>query len=186
MYAIRSYYVRRMYGDNPENVYYYLTTLNENYTHPAMPEGAEEGIRKGIYKLETLAGDKAQVQLLGCGSILNYVRRAAVILSEEYGIGSDVFSVTSFNELAREGQDADRWNLLHPSATPRVPYIAQVMGFGQDPRVSPALPSPARPSHGCATRNGRHSPHSLSPWAAHRPHRDIRQMFPKTMSYNFV
>ncbi len=127
--------LRRMYGDEPENVYYYLTTLNENYTHPAMPEGAEEGIRKGIYKLETLAGDQAKtagqpvnVQLLGCGSILNYVRRAAVILAEEYGIGSDVFSVTSFNELAREGQDADRWNLLHPDAAPRVPYIAQVLG----------------------------------------------------------
>ena len=80
-----------------------------------MPEGAEEGIRKGIYKLETLSGDKARVQLMGSGSILNYVRRAAVILSEEYGIGSDVFSVTSFNELARDGQDADRWNLLHPT-----------------------------------------------------------------------
>jgi len=127
--------INRMYGDKPENVYYYLTTLNENYAHPAMPEGAEEGIRKGIYKLETVSGDKAQtgghdvrVQLMGCGSILNYVRRAAVILSEEYGIGSDVFSVTSFNELARDGQDADRWNLLHPTAEPRVPYIAQVMG----------------------------------------------------------
>ena len=127
--------LRRMYGDKPENIYYYITTLNENYVHPAMPAGAEEGIRKGIYKLETVAGDKAKtagqelsVQLLGCGSILNYARRAALILSDDYGIGSDVFSVTSFNELARDGQDADRWNMLHPQSEPRVPYIAQVLG----------------------------------------------------------
>ena len=119
--------LRRMYGDKPENVYYYITTLNENYLHPAMPAGAEEGIRKGIYKLESVAGDKAKVQLMGSGTILNYARRAAVILSEEYGIGSDVYSVTSFNELTREAQDADRWNMLHPESTPRVPYIAQVM-----------------------------------------------------------
>ena len=119
--------LRRMYGDQPENIYYYITTLNENYLHPAMPAGAEEGIRKGIYKLETVAGDKAHVQLMGSGSILNYVRRAAVILGEEYGIGSDVYSVTSFNELTRDGQDADRWNMLHPQSEPRVPYIAQVM-----------------------------------------------------------
>ena len=120
--------MRRMYGDNPENIYYYITTLNENYVHPAMPAGVEEGIRKGIYKLETVAGDQAKVQLLGCGSILNYARRAAQILSEEYGIGSDVYSVTSFNELARDGQDADRWNMLHPQSEARVPYIAQVLG----------------------------------------------------------
>ncbi len=119
--------LRRMYGDQPENIYYYITTLNENYLHPAMPAGAEEGIRKGIYKLESVAGDKAKVQLMGSGTILNYARRAALILSEEYGIGSDVYSVTSFNELTREAQDADRWNMLHPDSTPRVPYIAQVM-----------------------------------------------------------
>ncbi|MGL5586784.1 MAG: pyruvate dehydrogenase (acetyl-transferring), homodimeric type, partial [Aeromonas veronii] len=120
--------LRRMYGENPENVFYYITTLNENYAMPAMPEGAEEGIRKGIYKLESVAGAKAKVQLLGCGSILGHVRKAAQILASEYGIGSDVFSVTSFNELARDGQDADRWNMLHPTAEARVPYIAQVLG----------------------------------------------------------
>ncbi|MFM4651201.1 pyruvate dehydrogenase (acetyl-transferring), homodimeric type [Aeromonas bivalvium] len=120
--------LRRMYGENPENVFYYITTLNENYAMPAMPEGAEEGIRKGIYKLESVAGTKAKVQLLGCGSILGHVRTAAQILASEYGVGSDVFSVTSFNELARDGQDADRWNMLHPTAEARVPYIAQVLG----------------------------------------------------------
>lgn len=120
--------LRRMYGDNPENVYYYLTTLNENYHQPAMPEGAEEGIRKGIYKIDTVEGKNGKVQLMGSGTILVGVREAAQILAEEYGIGSDVYSVTSFNELTREGQDVERWNMLHPTEEARVPYIAQVMG----------------------------------------------------------
>ncbi|HDS6182456.1 TPA: pyruvate dehydrogenase (acetyl-transferring), homodimeric type [Proteus mirabilis] len=122
--------LERMYGDKQENVYYYITTLNENYhmpAMPAMPAGAEEGIRKGIYKLESLEGAKGKVQLLGSGSILRHVREAAQILSTEYGIGSDVYSVTSFTELARDGQDCERWNMLHPSEEPRVPYIAQIM-----------------------------------------------------------
>ncbi|MEY0001469.1 pyruvate dehydrogenase (acetyl-transferring), homodimeric type [Morganella morganii] len=119
--------LERMYGEAQENIYYYITTLNENYHMPAMPEGVEEGIRKGIYKLETLTGDKGKVQLLGSGAILRHVREAGQILSSEYGIRSDIYSVTSFTELAREGQDCDRWNMLHPSETPRVPYITQVM-----------------------------------------------------------
>ncbi|MGJ3349818.1 pyruvate dehydrogenase (acetyl-transferring), homodimeric type [Morganella sp. Je.2.23] len=119
--------LERMYGEAQENIYYYITTLNENYHMPAMPEGVEEGIRKGIYKLETLTGDKGKVQLLGSGAILRHVRDAGQILSSEYGISSDIYSVTSFTELAREGQDCDRWNMLHPSETPRVPYITQVM-----------------------------------------------------------
>ncbi|MDO6706467.1 pyruvate dehydrogenase (acetyl-transferring), homodimeric type [Photobacterium sp. 1_MG-2023] len=119
--------IRRMYGDQ-ENVFYYLTLMNENYAMPAMPEGAEEGIRKGIYKLETYAGDKAKVQLMSSGTIMNEVRKAAQILSDDYGIASDVFSVTSFNELARDGQDAERYNMLHPEAEQKVSYIAEVMG----------------------------------------------------------
>lgn len=119
--------IRRMYGEQ-ENVFYYLTLMNESYAHPAMPAGAEEGIRKGIYKLETHAGNKAKVQLMSSGTIMNEVRKAAQILSEEYGVGSDVYSVTSFNELARDGQACDRFNMLHPEAEVKVPYIAQVMG----------------------------------------------------------
>ncbi|QMV13334.1 pyruvate dehydrogenase (acetyl-transferring), homodimeric type [Vibrio spartinae] len=119
--------IRRMYGEQ-ENVYYYLTLMNENYAMPAMPEGAEEGIRKGIYKLETHAGDKGKVQLMGSGTIMNEVRKAAVILSEEYSIASDVFSVTSFNELTRDGQVCERDNMLHPEAEEKVPYIRTVMG----------------------------------------------------------
>ncbi|WGL97648.1 pyruvate dehydrogenase (acetyl-transferring), homodimeric type [Arsenophonus sp. aPb] len=117
----------RMYGEKQENVYYYITTLNENYHMPAMPAGVEEGIRKGIYKLESLKGKKGKVQLLGSGSMMRHVREAAKILSSEYSIGSDVYSVTSFTELAREGQDCERWNMLHPSEKPRVPYVAQIM-----------------------------------------------------------
>ncbi|WP_275722936.1 pyruvate dehydrogenase (acetyl-transferring), homodimeric type [Vibrio furnissii] len=119
--------IRRMYGDQ-ENVFYYMTLMNENYAHPAMPEDAEEGIRKGIYKLETLSGSKGKVQLMSSGTIMNEVRKAAVILSEEYGIASDVYSVTSFNELARDGQNVERYNMLHPEAEAQVPYIASVMG----------------------------------------------------------
>ncbi|MEA9391808.1 pyruvate dehydrogenase (acetyl-transferring), homodimeric type [Acerihabitans sp. TG2] len=117
----------RMYGEQQENVYYYLTTLNENYHMPAMPEGAQDGIRKGIYKLETLDGAKGKVQLMGSGAILRHVREAAEILSKDYGVGSDVYSVTSFTELARDGQDCERWNMLHPGETPRVPYVAQIL-----------------------------------------------------------
>ncbi|MCA1929200.1 pyruvate dehydrogenase (acetyl-transferring), homodimeric type [Rheinheimera sp.] len=120
--------IRRMYGADQENIYYYITVMNENYHHPAMPAGAEEGIRRGIYKLESHIGEKAKVQLLGSGTIMNEVRKAAEILSEDYGVGSDVFSVTSFNELARDGQDCERYNMLHPMAEEKVPYIAKVMG----------------------------------------------------------
>ncbi|UVK78701.1 MAG: pyruvate dehydrogenase E1 component [Sodalis sp. Ffu] len=117
----------RMYGDNPENIYYYLTMLNENYHMPGIPKGAEEGIRKGIYKLESCSGSKGKVQLMGSGAILRHVRKAAKILSKEYGVGSDVYSVTSFTELVREGQDCERWNMLHPTETPRIPYVATVL-----------------------------------------------------------
>jgi pyruvate dehydrogenase E1 component len=120
--------IRRMYGPEQENIYYYLTMMNENYAMPAMPEGAEEGIRKGIYKLETHAGSQGKVQLLSSGTIMNEVRKAAEILSNDYGIGSDVFSVTSFNELTRDGQAAERFNMLHPEAEAQVPYITTVLG----------------------------------------------------------
>ncbi|MEA9445972.1 pyruvate dehydrogenase (acetyl-transferring), homodimeric type [Candidatus Fukatsuia symbiotica] len=121
--------LERMYGEAQENIYYYLTTLNENYAMPAMPEGVEEGIRKGIYKLETTdkEGGKGKIQLMSSGAILRHVRKAAQILFEQYGITSDVYSVTSFTELAREGQDCERWNMLHPTEKPRIPYVTTVM-----------------------------------------------------------
>lgn len=119
--------IERMYGEKQENVYYYITVMNENYHHHAMPEGVEEGIRRGIYKLETLNGDRGKVQLLGCGTILKEVRKAADILSKDYGVASDVYSVTSFNELARDGQDVERFNMLNPEAEAKTAYIATVL-----------------------------------------------------------
>lgn len=117
----------RMYGKKPENIYYYITTLNETYCMPTMPEGVEEGIKKGIYKLESLPGITGKVQLMGSGAILQMVRDAARILSDEYNISSDVYSVTSFTELARDGQDCERWNMLHPSDNPKIPYITTIL-----------------------------------------------------------
>ncbi|HGO5815011.1 TPA: pyruvate dehydrogenase (acetyl-transferring), homodimeric type [Mannheimia haemolytica] len=120
--------IRRMYGENQEDIFYYITTLNEITEQPAMPAGAEEGIRKGLYKFETVEGKgKGHVQLLSSGAIMRHVRAAAQILANDYGITADVFSAPSFNELGRDGADAARWNLLHPTETPRVPYVAQVL-----------------------------------------------------------
>ncbi|OBW93421.1 pyruvate dehydrogenase [Gallibacterium genomosp. 3] len=120
--------VRRMYGPDQEDVYYYITTLNETYDQPAMPKGAEEGIRKGIYKFETVTGQgKGKVQLLGSGAILRHVREAAQLLANDFGVSSDVYSVTSFTELAREGNEIERYNTLHPEAEAKVPYITKVM-----------------------------------------------------------
>jgi len=120
--------INRMYGEKQEDVFYYITTLNEIYDQPAMPAGSEEGIRKGLYKFERVQGKgKGEVQLLGSGAILRHVREAAQILANDYGISADVYSAPSFTEAAREGADTVRWNMLHPTETPRVPYVAQVM-----------------------------------------------------------
>ena len=120
--------LRRMISEQ-QDVYYYLTTLNENYEHPAMPEGAEEGIIKGMYLLKP-AEAKAKghkVQLLGSGAILREVIAGAELLQRDFGIHADIWSVTSFTELRREAQDADRWNMLHPLETPRVPYVTRIL-----------------------------------------------------------
>ncbi|MDO6506029.1 pyruvate dehydrogenase (acetyl-transferring), homodimeric type [Colwellia sp. 4_MG-2023] len=133
--------LRRMYEEN-ENIFFYLTLMNENYQHPAMPESktVEEEIIKGIYQLEQVAPAKgkaiANVQLLGSGTILEKVREAAQILANDYNISSDVYSVTSFNELGRDGQDVTRWNMLHPESKPRVPYITQVITKEAGPAIS--------------------------------------------------
>ena len=116
--------LRRMYGEN-EDVFYYITTLNENYPHGDMPEGAEDGIRKGMYKLKSVEAKKnaARVQLLGSGSILREVEAGAALLADDFGIASDIWSVTSFMELRRDGLDADRWNMLHPTTAPKRSYV---------------------------------------------------------------
>jgi len=116
--------LRRMLVER-ENVYYYITVMNENYVHPAMPTGVEEGIRQGIYLLRrTAEGASKRVRLLGSGAILREVEAAAQMLETQYGVGCDIYSVTSFNELARNGADTARWNLLHPDEPPRMGHAA--------------------------------------------------------------
>jgi pyruvate dehydrogenase E1 component len=112
---------------NQENIFYYLTCMNENYVHPAMPEGAEEGIRRGMYKIRAGAGSGEPLQLFGSGTILREVLAAAEYLEAEYQLAVDVWSVTSYSELRREGIDCSRWNIRHPEADPRVPYVAQCL-----------------------------------------------------------
>ncbi len=127
--------IRRMYKEK-ENCYYYITLMNENYVHPDMPEGVEEGIIKGIYRLEKGSSKKKhRVQLLGSGTILNEVRAAAEILRNDFDVEADVWSVTSVNELTRDGQDAARWNLLHPTQKPRKPYITQQLEGSEGPVI---------------------------------------------------
>ena len=122
-----------------EDVYYYMTVLNENYEHPPMPEGAEEGIIKGMYLLKAAdaAASGFKVKLMGSGSILREVIAGAELLEKDFGIASDIFSVTSFTELARQAHDADRWNMLNPLETPRVPYVTQMLDSrGEGPVVA--------------------------------------------------
>ncbi|NIG99054.1 MAG: pyruvate dehydrogenase (acetyl-transferring), homodimeric type [Buchnera aphidicola (Periphyllus acericola)] len=119
--------IDRMYGKKQENIYYYITTTNENYYMPGITSGIKKGICKGMYKLESFYGKIFSVQLLGSGSILRIIRKAALILFRKYNIGSDVYSVTSFTELAREGQDCDRWNFLNPNKKPKISYVSSIM-----------------------------------------------------------
>jgi pyruvate dehydrogenase E1 component len=119
--------LRRMVT-NQEDVFYYITLMNENYQHPAIPAGVEEGILKGMYLLrESKAKHKARVQLLGSGTILREVLAAAELLETDWGVAADVWSATSFTELRREGLAAERWNLLHPEAKARVPFVTQAL-----------------------------------------------------------
>ena len=125
--------MRRMFGEG-EHVFYYITVMNENYRHPAMPEGVEAGILKGMYKLHEV-GEGLRVRLLGSGTILREVEAAARMLADDYGVMAEVYSVTSYNELAREGQDVARWNLLNPDKQPRESYVAEMLA-GDIPIVS--------------------------------------------------
>src|SRR6266568_7400520 len=106
--------------------------MNENYEHPALPEGAEAGILRGMYLLRSSEGDGAgsdgpRVQLLGSGTILREVLAGADLLAADYGVQADVWSATSFTELRRDGLAADRWNMLHPESKPRTPYLTEVL-----------------------------------------------------------
>ncbi len=129
--------LRRMFQEQ-ERVFYYVTTLNENYVHPPMPEGVEEGIRKGMYKLRASSSRarKKRVQLLGSGAILRQVLAAAELLEERYDIAADVWSVTSFTELRRDGLRTERQNLLNPDAPPKTCYVADALAPTAGPVVA--------------------------------------------------
>jgi pyruvate dehydrogenase E1 component len=119
--------LRRMVTDQ-EDIYYYITLMNENYEHPALPQGVEQGILKGMYLLrESKSKAKSRVQLLGSGTILREVEAAADLLEKDWGVAADVWSATSFTELRRDGLAAERWNMLHPEAKPRVPYVTKIL-----------------------------------------------------------
>ena len=128
--------LRRMVGEQ-ENVYYYITLLNENYAHPGLKPGDEQGIVRGLYLLkEGEAGNDTRVQLMGSGSILRESLAAAELLEKDWGVAADVWSVTSFTELRRDGLDCDRWNLLHPGEKPRVPYVTAKLSGHEGPIIA--------------------------------------------------
>ncbi len=127
--------MKRMYEDQ-ESVFYYITMMNENYHQPAMPEGAEEGIRRGMYLFRKGGRGKKRVQLMGSGTILMEVIAAADLLKEDWGIDSDIWSCPSFTELRRDGIDCERWNLLHPEEKPRTPYVQQCLADHQGPAIA--------------------------------------------------
>ena len=130
--------LRRMLADQ-EDVYYYITLLNENYPHPVMPEGAAAGILRGMYLLADggkAAKGEPRVQLFGSGAILREVQAAAELLASDWSVKSDVWSCPSFNELQRDGVAAERWNLLHPESKPRLSYVAECLQGREGPGIA--------------------------------------------------
>jgi pyruvate dehydrogenase E1 component len=128
--------LRRMVTEQ-EDVFYYVTVMNENYVHPPLPEGVEDGILRGMYLLrEARAGSSGRVQLLGSGAILREVVAGADLLEQDFGVAADVWSVTSFTELRREGLEVERWNRLHPTQTPRRAYVEECLAERGGPFVA--------------------------------------------------
>src|SRR5262249_46754276 len=128
--------VRRMY-EAGEDIFYYVTLYNENYAQRPMPEGAEEGVLRGLYKLQASPLKKGpRAHLFGSGPILLQALRAQQMLAERFGVAADVWSATSYRELRRDALDCERWNLLHPTAEPRKSYVQRVLE--RDPGVDVA------------------------------------------------
>ncbi len=154
--------IRRMYQEG-EDRFYYLTVYNENYVQPPMPEGEgiregiREGILRGLYKYRAAANGPARAQLFGSGPMLNEALRAQQMLAEKYQIATDVWSVTSYNELRRDGLAVERWNRLHPAEAPRAPYVAAVMANEPGPIIASSDYMKAVPDQ-------------LSPWLGARLH----------------
>ena len=145
--------IKRMY-EKGEDCFYYITMYNEDYAMPAMPEGATEGILRGIYKLKPAAGE-AVAQLFGSGPILNEVVRAQGILAEKYGVHADVWSVTSYTELRRDALAIERWNRLHPAEKEKTPYVLTALAGANGPIIA-------------ASDFMKAVPDGLSPWFGNR------------------
>ncbi len=127
--------LRRMV-QNQEDVYYYITLMNENYSHPEMPKGAEAGILKGMYSFSKSKAKGEKVQLMGSGVILREVIAAADLLEKDWGVSADIWSVPSFTELRREGLECDRWNMLNPEKAQKVSYVAQCLKDAKGPVIA--------------------------------------------------
>ena len=127
--------LRRMIGEQ-ENVFFYITCMNENYVHPPMPAGIEDGILKGMYLLHVGGQGKIRAQLMGSGTILREVIGAAKLLEQDFGIPSDIWSVTSFNELRRDALSVERWNQLHPESKPRKCFVEQCFAGREGPFIA--------------------------------------------------
>jgi pyruvate dehydrogenase E1 component len=131
--------LRRMYAEG-ENIFYYVTVMNENYAMPAMPAGAEEGILKGIYALpasgQAVPAGAPRATLIGSGTILREVIAAAEMLERDHGVRCEVMSATSFSELRRDALDCERWNLLNPTQAPRVPFVASALAGREGPFIA--------------------------------------------------
>jgi pyruvate dehydrogenase E1 component len=129
--------MRRMYKEQ-EDVFYYITVMNENYSHPAMPAGAEQGILKGMYLFSEGSGEKKapRAQLLGSGTILREVIAASELLKKDFGVVADVWSCPSFNELRRDGLEVERWNMLHPEEPQRKSFVEASLAGRSGPAVA--------------------------------------------------
>jgi len=142
--------LHRMF-DKQEDVFYYLTLYNENYQHPPMPDGVEEGILKGLYLFHPAAEKLSlHVQLFGSGPILQSILKAQSLLMEKFGVSADVWSATSYQQLRQDALSTDRWNRLHPKANPRIPYVVEVLKNASGPIIAAsdfmkAIPDMIRP-----------------------------------------
>jgi pyruvate dehydrogenase E1 component len=129
--------IQRMYGPEPEDCFYYLTLYNENYTMPAMPAGVEEGIVAGLYRFRVAPAERGhRAQILGSGTAMLAALEAQRLLAEDHDVAADVWSATSYKLLRENALSTERWNRLHPTETPRVPYVAEQLGSTEGPIVA--------------------------------------------------
>jgi pyruvate dehydrogenase E1 component len=129
--------ITRMYGDEPEDCFYYLTLYNENYPMPPMPEGVEEGIVRGLYRYRSAPGERThRAQLLGSGPLLRSALDAQQMLFEDHDVAADVWSATSYKLLREDALSVGRWNRLHPTETGRVPYVTEQLRGTEGPIVA--------------------------------------------------